>query len=191
MGLNVSIAHRALGKPEVAKNIKMGMRFPSFQVLNQADARPWPFQEWLKSDGRWRIMVFAGNVSNPSQMSRITTLSEQLTSLVKTYTPTNQKVDSRIEILTLHSSSRVDTELSSFPEIFRPFTDEGWDYWKIFVDDMSYHEGHGHAYEGYGVDPERGCLVVVRPDGYVGWMGEIDDVGEAGRYFGGFMVPQT
>jgi phenol 2-monooxygenase len=178
------------GKPDVAKGIKMGMRFPSFQVLCQADARPWQFQEWLKSDGRWRIIVFAGNVAKPEQMQRITTLGIHLTSLMKRFTSPAKPIDSQIEVLTIHSSPRATTEFFSFPEIFRPYGDEGWDYWKIFVDDESYHEGHGHAYEGYVVDAEKGCLVVVRPDGYVGWLREIEDVGEVGRYFGGFMIGQ-
>lgn len=35
---------------------------------------------------------------------------------------------------------------------------------KIYFDDESHNHGHGHAYETYGIDPERGALVVVRPD---------------------------
>lgn len=35
---------------------------------------------------------------------------------------------------------------------------------KIYFDDESYHHGHGHAYEQYGIDPKAGCIVVVRPD---------------------------
>jgi phenol 2-monooxygenase (NADPH) len=35
---------------------------------------------------------------------------------------------------------------------------------KTFVDDESYNSGHGHAYKAYGIDPEHGAVVVVRPD---------------------------
>ena len=34
----------------------------------------------------------------------------------------------------------------------------------VFVDDESYHHGHGHAYESYGINEDEGRLVVVRPD---------------------------
>jgi hypothetical protein len=34
----------------------------------------------------------------------------------------------------------------------------------VYADEESYNSGHGHAYEAYGVDPQRGALVVVRPD---------------------------
>ena len=40
VGPGVNDHSRVVGKQEMATNIKMGMRFPSFQVLNQSDARP-------------------------------------------------------------------------------------------------------------------------------------------------------
>ncbi|KAF4636696.1 hypothetical protein G7Y89_g1386 [Cudoniella acicularis] len=184
-GTDVSVSKeggRIIGKSDLATNIKMGMRFPSFQVLNQADARPWQFQEWLKSDGRWRIVVFAGNVSVPTQKKRIDSLGASLSapdSFLHRFTPKDKPIDSVIEIFTIHSAKRAETELFDFPEIMRPFKKgEGWDYWKVFVDDVSYHEGYGDAYKGCGVDKEKGCSVVVRPDGYVGWIGEIENVGK-------------
>jgi len=54
---------RVVGKQELASNVKIGMRMPSFKVSNHSDARPWHFQERLKSDGRWRLVVFAGDIS--------------------------------------------------------------------------------------------------------------------------------
>ena len=38
------------------------------------------------------------------------------------------------------------------------------DLHKTFVDDEHYNSGHGNAYEAYGVDPNYGAVVVVRPD---------------------------
>ncbi|CZR66721.1 probable phenol 2-monooxygenase [Phialocephala subalpina] len=189
--LNGDKRGRGAGNKELATNIKIGQRFPSYQVLNQADARPWPFQQFLKSDGRFRIIVFAGNIVSPSQKSLVHQLAKSLEPLTKRYTPSSKPIDSRIEILTLHSSKRHDVEIFDFPELLRPWTEgEGWDYWKIFVDDESYHEGDGRAYEGYGVDKEKGCLVAARPDGYVGWVGGLEDVGDLERWFGGFMKVQ-
>jgi phenol 2-monooxygenase len=183
---------QVVGKQNLATNIKIGMRMPSFQILNQADARPWQFQEILKSDGRWRVAVFAGDVSVSSQMERIRKLGKSLDdpkSFIKRFTPMGgKKVDSLIEVLTIHSARRTETDLFDFPEIFHPFSQrDGWDYWKIYVDDESYHEGHGHAYEKYGVDPKRGCAAILRPDQYVGWVGELEDVEAMDKYFSGFM----
>lgn len=38
------------------------------------------------------------------------------------------------------------------------------DLHKVYIDDESYHSGHGHAYDFYGVHPEKGAIAIVRPD---------------------------
>ena len=188
-------AEKVVGKQELAKNIKMGMRFPSFQVLNQSDARPWQFQQFLTSDGRFRIILFAGNLLDAAQMKRVQEFGSRLdspNSFLHRFTPAGKKVDSVIELLTLHSAPRTKVELLDLHEIFHPFDEKrGWDYNKVFVDDISYHEGHGEAYKNYGVDPEKGCVVIARPDQYVGWIGSLEDVSEMDRYFSEILVPQT
>ncbi|KAF7510148.1 hypothetical protein GJ744_007047 [Endocarpon pusillum] len=182
--------NRVVGKQDLAGGIQIGMRMPSFQVLNQADARPWQFQELLKSNGRWRVVVFAGDLRDAEQWARLTSLGEALAQPSTLLSRCNSRAgpNSVIEVLTIHSAPRTAIALLHLPDIFHPFSErEGWDYWKVFVDDLSYHEGHGHAYQNYGVDPLKGCLVVVRPDQYVSWIGELEDVGEMERFFGRFM----
>lgn len=177
-----------VSKSNLARNIKVGMRMPSYQVLSHADARPWQFQEILKSDGRWRIVVFAGDVTVSSQMERVMLLGTQLSSLVCRFTPSSEVIDSRIEVITVHNSPRFEVELFDFPTIMRPFKNGlGWDYDKIFVDAPSYHEGYGKAYENYGVDARTGCLVVLRPDQHVSWVGELEDIEVMGDFFSAFM----
>ena len=185
--------HRIVSDQELATNIKVGMRMPSFKVLNQADARPWHFQELLKSNGRWRIVVFAGDIRDSKQKAKVDKLGERLgaeDSFLARYTPERQKYDSVIEVLTVHSSPRQETTIFDFMPAFRPWDgSDGWDYWKIFVDDQSYHEGHGQAYENYGMDPKEGCAVILRPDQYVSWVGDIE-YDSMERFFGGFMREQ-
>lgn len=176
-------------KQELAKNCPVGMRFPTFQVLNQSGGRPWQFQQWLKSDGRYRVVLFAGNVKDTIQQKRVRTWCEEAEkegSWLKRHTPKDKAINSIIEILTIHSSARKETELlDDFPALLHPLreNDMGWDYEKVFVDDVSYHHGDGRAYEGYGVDKARGCVVAVRPDGYTGFIGELEDVDGLDSYF--------
>lgn len=56
------------------------------------------------------------------------------------------------------------------------------------MDDVSYHCGDGNAYEGYGVDKERGCVVALRPDGYTGFIGGLEDVDALEGYFEGCLL---
>ncbi|KAF2748808.1 phenol 2-monooxygenase [Sporormia fimetaria CBS 119925] len=175
-------------RPDLATNIKLGMRYPSFKVLNQTDARSWHFQTRLKSDGRFRLIVLAGNVLAPAQKSKLEAFCELLSSsaFLKSHLHHN------IAVLTLHSAKRTETELlRDFPDVLHPFDEKtGWDYDSVFVDDESYHEGHGEAYKGYGVDRETGCVVVTRPDQYIGFVGSVDEKGFEGveEYFKGVFV---
>ncbi|KAL9112308.1 MAG: hypothetical protein Q9227_003426 [Pyrenula ochraceoflavens] len=193
--LGKGLARRVRSNPNLATHVKLGMRIPSFKVLNQADARPWHFQELLKSNGRWRLVIFAGNVAESSQMEKVKNLAKSLSeskSFLNRHTPSKQRYDSVIEVLTLHSSPRKDFTILDFPEVLRPFDErDGYDYWKIFVDDESYHEGHGQAYENYGVDPQTGCTIILRPDQYVSWIGEVDDYDSMDRFFSAFMIDHS
>ncbi|KAI1660296.1 putative phenol 2-monooxygenase [Daldinia decipiens] len=180
-------------KQALATGLPVGMRFNSFKVVNQSDARPWHFQQKLKSDGRFRVVLFAGNILNPSQKNRVEQFCEALdapNSFFRTFNPASPPLDTVIEVLTIHSAKRTETDLiRDFPEILHPFnTHTGWDYDKVFVDDASYHEGVGDAYINYGVDKERGCVVVARPDQYVGWVGDLEDFDDLQRYFEGCLV---
>ena len=181
---------RVVSKQELATDIKVGMRMPSFKVLNQADARPWHFQELLKSNGTWRIVVFPGDVKKNKQ--RLEEFGKKLgdtDSFLNRFTPSSQRYDSVIELLSVHSGPRQGTTIFDFPEAFRPWSEsDGWDYWKVHVDDESYHEGNSEAYKNYGIDPEVGCTVILRPDQYVSFVGDWDDFDALDKFFSGFMV---
>lgn len=190
-GTDVSSSSKThiIGQQQLATNIKMGMRFPSYKVLNQSDARPWHLQERLKSDGRFRLIIFAGNVLFSSQRARLDAFCSALSSS----STLRSHLYKDIDILTCHSAKRTETELlRDFPEVLHPFDKRtGWDYDSVYVDDVSYHEGYGDAYKNYGIDRETGCVVVTRPDQYVGYVGGLN--GEEGwkgveAYFQGIFV---
>ena len=180
---------------ESASKITLGKRFPSAQVLNQAGARPWPFSHFLRSDGRFRIVLFAGNLQNAMQMKRIKLFCSRISSpnsFLHRFTPPGKRIDTIIELLTIHSGPRTGVELLDLPDILHPFDEKtGWDYDKVFVDDESYHEGFGNAYANYGVDKEKGCVVILRPDQHVAWNGEVENVDEIEGYFDSVLVPQS
>jgi phenol 2-monooxygenase len=179
---------------DLATGIRIGMRMPSFKVLNQSDARPWHIQELLPSNGCWRIVVFSGDLRDPKQFARFTALGQALASkdsFLRRYTPRLEAMDSVFEIITVHSAPRSSVELLSLPEVFHPFSEEiGWDYNKVFVDDASYHEGHGEAYKNYGINPLTGCVIVIRPDQHVSYISSLEDARRIDSFFSGFMIEQ-
>lgn len=63
----------AAGKsePGLAKNITVGMRFPSAQVIRFCDTKAIQLVRALPADGRWRIVVFAGDIENTQTRERL------------------------------------------------------------------------------------------------------------------------
>lgn len=113
-------------------------------------------------------------------------------SLLQTYTPITQPIDSVIEVLSVHAGPRVGVELLSLHEVFHPFDErDGWDYWKVFVDEASVLDegGFGDVYGKYGIDRERGCVVICRPDQHVGCVLDLEDFGGMSEYFEGILIP--
>ncbi|GKT80732.1 phenol 2-monooxygenase [Colletotrichum tofieldiae] len=98
----------ASGCDDLARGMKVGMRFSSAQVVRFSDARAMQLSQALHADSRWSLIIFAGDVAQRRSEERL--------------------------------------------------------YKNIFVDDISYHAGHGEAYAKYGVDPEVGAMILVRPD---------------------------
>ncbi|KAI5474330.1 3-(3-hydroxy-phenyl)propionate hydroxylase [Pseudohyphozyma bogoriensis] len=178
--------------PSPAPAIPVGMRFDSHQVVCLADARAWQLGDMMPSDGRFRIVLFGGDILNAKQKDRFDAAASYLsssTSPITRYTPTTSDLDSTIEILTILSTQRTSLEITSLPSVLWPPKGPYGirDYGKVFSDDECPFYGHGRAYEKYGVE-EEGAVVVVRPDGYVAGVWSLEEVGKSGEYFDGFML---
>ena len=60
------------------------------------------------------------------------------------------------------------------------------------MDDIAAHDPEcGSAYQKLGIDKEKGCLMGVRPDQHVGWVGGLGDVEGLGRWLRGFLVERA
>ena len=58
--------------------------------------------------------------------------------------------------------------------------------WSMTCSLLAYN--NGRTYEGYGIDRVRGCVVVVRPDQHIAWVGELEGVKGLEEYFARFLV---
>jgi phenol 2-monooxygenase (NADPH) len=188
------VAEPSIASP-LARNLVPGMRLPNFRVLNQADAVPGEIHQILMSDGRFRILVFAGDISLPTPSAHYRRLGEILSSnasCLHRFTPSIDPIDSRIEVITMHAAPRSKVELLDLHEVFQPWSDHGgWDYWKVYADNEDVHGNPAEAYSKCGVSPQSGCLTVIRPDGYVGLVCGMEEVEEIDAFFEGFMSPEV
>ncbi|KAJ5709445.1 hypothetical protein N7493_010779 [Penicillium malachiteum] len=166
-------------RAELAGNMAIGVRFNNAQVLLQCDSKPYNLQQVLRSTGEWRLLVFGGDISNSAQMKRVQQLGLKLVEEGSIFCKTDPNSADRvgeIEAFLIHCAPRKDVEFMKLPEVFRPFDETmGYDYWRVFADNDPYGEGRGNAHRLYGIGTE-GCVVLVRPDQHVAFIGALEDL---------------
>ncbi|KAI9706864.1 MAG: hypothetical protein M1820_004643 [Bogoriella megaspora] len=183
-------------RQKLATGLAVGMRFPSAQVVRFCDAKAMPLTRALSADGRWRIVIFTGDIVQEMAKKRLERLAEFLEgkdSPVTRFTPHGADIDSLIEPIVVLSGDRMKIEQEDIPDYFWPETGR-WkmrDIHKVFIDDESYNSGHGHAYEKYEIDSNKGALAIVRPDQHVSIVTDIDDYQSVKEFFNGCLIAQT
>lgn len=185
--------------PPCAQSLVPGERFPAVKLRNQADGNVKWTTRLLESDGRFRLVILAGDIRDADQRRRVDDLGQFLQDgdglsqkLRDCYTST-RPFDSPVDLLTIHSSPWKEAEYFDFPESLRPFDPRtGWVYDTIWCDDVCSwdRECDGTGYEKWGVDRLRGAMLIVRPDQYIGWVGDLDAVDEMTRYLDGILIPK-
>ena len=185
------------GPPEAHKLIA-GERFPPAKLRKQVDGNTEWTTKVLKSDGRFRLVILAGDGRDETQKQRLSTLcaflassDQQKRSPLQRYTAIKDRFNSPVDVMTIHSAPWEKTEFFDFPEILRPSDPAfGWKYEKIWCDDACAwdRDCDGKGYEKWGVDRVRGAMLIVRPDQYIGWVGELEDVEGMMRYLDGILV---
>ena len=125
---------------DLAKNLIVGMRFPSVQVVRFCDGFPMQLVKALPSDGRWRIVVFAGDIRQDAALRKLDQVSyapcllvcvlsyqlgERLFSdngLIQKYLPPKADIDSFIEVIVVLSGERLKIDQEQIPQYFLPAT---------------------------------------------------------------------
>lgn len=174
---------------ETMKKLRLGARIPSTLVLSHADSQPYELQRIFQSTGTWNLVVFGGNIGTKEQRHRVEEVAMALSSPKSSFQAIIKRrrlhegcAVGSLSIYLLHSATHTEIDIGSLPEIFRPSNDEtGFEYDKVFVDKESYHAGGGKAYEKLGI-PQSGCLVLLRPDQHVAFIGQLDQVGDLERF---------
>ncbi|KAJ4362441.1 hypothetical protein N0V83_010534 [Neocucurbitaria cava] len=176
----------------IATGITVGMRFPSAQVIRFCDCKAVQLQRVLQSNGRWRVVVFAGDINETTHWRSLNKLADSLEHIAQRFTLEGDDIDSLIEPLLVLRSKFLQTEQGQIPDYFWPVSGK-WkirDLHKTYIDDDHYNSGHGYAYEKYGVDSSVGAVVILRPDQYISKVTTLDDFDGIARFFKGCMIEQ-
>ncbi|MFA6267362.1 MAG: FAD-binding monooxygenase [Pseudolabrys sp.] len=174
----------------LAKGLPIGMRFHSAPVIRVADAMAMQLGHTVEADGRWRIFAFAGAGDPTSPVSTLRALCEFLAtssaSPVRKYTPAGADPDSVIDVRAVVQQAHRDLDIGAMPALLLPEKGKFGlrDYEKVFAPDL---KSGRDIFAMRGIDRDRGCLVIVRPDQYVAHVLPLGAHAELAAFFDGFM----
>ena len=177
--------HQALAKGEV-----IGRRFHSAPVVRLSDAKPMQLGQVAQADARWRIYAFAGQADSSAAGSAIHKLADWLEnnpqSPIVKHTRKGEDIDAIIDLRAVFQQTFDQLAYENMPSLLKPQTGKLGlqDHEKIFCVD---HKGAGDIFEMRGIDRDKGCLVIVRPDQYVANVLPLDGYDALSTYFAGVL----
>ncbi|CUA74784.1 hypothetical protein RSOLAG22IIIB_11473 [Rhizoctonia solani] len=161
-GISYPVALRkTLEFQNLAPGIIIGQRVPPQIILRMADSRPFEIHDMLPSDSRFKLVIFGGDISRNQQATR------QLGQSLACHELNIGKVHDLFGVVYIAKSGRNSATMLDVPENLV------WHWSSAFVDAISARDGGGRAYRSYGISDD-GCIVLVRPDGYVGTIIPLD-----------------
>ncbi|TYL47002.1 FAD-dependent monooxygenase [Marinomonas sp. IMCC 4694] len=171
----------------LATGFKIGQRFHSVEVPRTADGRVQHLGHLVKADGRWRLFVFGGEQSPTDPSSEVCQLIDYLAkdhaSPVVKYTPVGADIDSVIDTYAVFQQQ--DLSMHDLPHYLWPAKGKYGlhDYEKVFQ-----RSAENDPYRLRGINTEKGCVVVVRPDQHVASVLPLTAHHELAQFFGHFMM---
>jgi phenol 2-monooxygenase (NADPH) len=180
-------AHLATGLP-------IGARFHSAPVIRLGDAKPVELGHVAQADGRWRLYAFADRADPSSDTSHLRGLCDFLvaspSSPLRRHTQQGADTDSVIDFRAVLQQAHRDVALETLPSLLLPRKGRLGliDYEKVFCPDL---KSGQDIFDQRGIDRERGCLVIVRPDQYVANVLPLDDHAALAAFFAVFMVSRA
>jgi phenol 2-monooxygenase len=106
---------------------------------------------------------------------------------VRSYTAANEDIDSVIDVRAVFQQGHPELAIEAMPSFLLPRKGRYGlcDYEKMFCPDI---KSGNDIFTLRGIDRERGCMVVVRPDQYVAHVLPLDGYQELAAFFAGFMT---
>ncbi|KAF9892487.1 hypothetical protein FE257_001596 [Aspergillus nanangensis] len=145
--------------------LRPGRRLLNVKLMRHADGWHRDIQDDLESTGRFRILCLtSSDLLDPSGISAKTLIGTMM--LIERFPA------SLIEPIVVHPRVEREFEWDDIPGCVKQHSE------------MRFYNGYDleDAYGIYGVDPSKGALAVVRPDGYVGIVAQLGDVSRVEKY---------
>lgn len=176
----------------LATGFDIGMRFHSSPVVRLADAMPMHLGHAARADASWRIILFAPAKDPLSVDGSFQKLCDFLeadpASPLKLYTPAGADPDAVINLHAVFQQHFRDVEIGDLPAVLLPRKGRFGliDYENVFCAD---HRDEQDIFDLRGVDRDKGCVVIVRPDQHVANILPLEDHKGLAEYFANILLP--
>ncbi|KAL2812921.1 FAD binding domain-containing protein [Aspergillus cavernicola] len=167
---------RAGGGEDVSVSVEVGHRAPDVELLKPGTLEATRSQAVTPNEARFNVLVFVGDPR--VSLRRIRLFSEFLSQNRELEAGLGRAVAADVvRMITIASVGDTSVGTLEAMEGQAPFG-------------AVYYDTKRTAHRRYGVDLRYGALVVVRPDGYVGFVAELSEKGGRAveEYLGGFLV---
>lgn len=186
-----------VGTPEhqhLATGQILGKRFHSARVVRLADAKPMHLGHVAEADARWRLYAFAGRDDNGERDGAIDRLCTYLlsdpASPMRRSLREGQDLDAVIDLRAVFQQDFTKLRFEIMHEVLRPEKGKYGlrDFEKVFCVD---HKSGENIFELRGIDRDRGCMIIVRPDQYVAHILPLDATTALSDFFDHILLPSA
>lgn len=182
----LSIVRNGRVDQSLATGQQVGMRFHSAPVVRLWDAKPMQLGHCLKADGRWRMLVFNGESKPTERLSPLWRfldwMSDDDTSPLRRFTPIGADLDAVIDLRGVFQQPHRSIAVENTHPLLTPKKGRYGlpDTEKMFCADPRF-----DIFDRRGIDRQRGCVLILRPDQYVADIQPIDAYDAITRFFCG------
>lgn len=170
----------------LANGLLIGARFHSAPVIRLADARPMQLGHAATADGRWRLYAFA-DIGGEALAALCQYLEHDLNSPVCRFMASDADLDSVLDVRAVFQQAHRALKVEQLPTLLRPPKGRFGliDYEKAFTVDPT-----ANIFDKRGIDPQRGAMILVRPDQYIAHVLPLDGYRELEAFLEPVFIPQ-
>ncbi|OCL06696.1 putative phenol monooxygenase [Glonium stellatum] len=147
-----------------------GRRILNVGVKRYADGVIWDTHDDIRSDGRCSVLVLVGTDFPDPRGCSVATIQELCGSLVKRFPK------GLVQPVILHPIPSPKFQWNDLPACVKEEAE------------MTLYNASPEVYSTYGVEPSKGAIVVVRPDGVVGLVTSLGEISQVYRFLQGFLT---
>jgi len=164
VGLGVTYPSSIIARPPLVGSVREGTRGPDALLRRLGSLLPIRLHDVARGKGRWSLVVFAGY--HHLTGSKVSAVRDELL---------------QSSGLGVRHSSRL-----RMATLLVGYVGGAWDSFQGPAVGRLYLDPEGRAHDSYGISREGGAIVLLRPDGILGFAASLDQLAEVESFFDSF-----